>query len=144
MIDVNYGIAAGHPGAMFTIGDVYGKQNLNVPHAKLNVQNKNKKKMGIPESVTGKDEEQFISALRDLLPIAMKQLQLEKLPKIKLEKYVDDSEQPTFGRFVNDTQHIHLGIENRHIIDILRTLAHELVHYKQHQLGTNRLHSTSF
>jgi len=135
MIDVNYGIKAGHPGAMFTIGDVYGNQNLNVPHAKLNVQNKNKKKMGIPESMDPTDEAQFINALRDLLPIAMAQLEIEKLPKIKLEKYVDDAEQPTFGRFVNNTLTIHIGIENRHIIDILRTLAHELVHFKQHELG---------
>jgi hypothetical protein len=32
---------------------------------------------------------------------------------------------------------IHLGIDGRHILDILRTLAHELVHFKQgteHQL----------
>jgi len=73
----------------------------------------------------------LVQAFRDFLPLAMDELKLSKLPKIKLEKEVEDPEQPTFGRFINDLQTIQLGVANRHIIDILRTLAHELVHYKQ-------------
>ena len=72
-----------------------------------------------------------MAALGDFLPVAMKELGINKLPKIKLEKIVDDTEQPTFGRFVNSPEEIHLGIANRHPLDILRTLAHELVHYRQ-------------
>jgi hypothetical protein len=77
----------------------------------------------------------LIQAFRDFLPIAMKELGLEKLPKIHLEKIVDDTEQPTFGRFENEAEVIYLGISGRHPLDILRTLAHELVHYKQHVNG---------
>lgn len=73
----------------------------------------------------------LMAALGDFLPVAMKELGINKLPKIKLEKIVDDTEQPTFGRFVNSPEEIHLGIANRHPLDILRTLAHELVHYRQ-------------
>lgn len=73
----------------------------------------------------------LMQAFRDFFPIAMQELKLDKLPKIKLEKIVEDPDQPTFGRFVNDDLVIHLGLANRHPIDILRTLAHELVHYKQ-------------
>lgn len=74
----------------------------------------------------------LIKAFGDFFPIAMRELKLDKLPKIKLEKIVEDPDQPTFGRFVNDENTIYLGLANRHIIDILRTLAHELVHYKQY------------
>ena len=45
-VDVNYGIGK-TPGALFTIGSVYGKKNLRVPHAKLHRNTKNKK-LGIP------------------------------------------------------------------------------------------------
>jgi hypothetical protein len=69
--------------------------------------------------------------LEKFLPIAMEVLNIEKLPKIKLEKHIETKDQPSFGRFVNDKVVIHLGIQNRHPIDILRTLAHELVHFKQ-------------
>ena len=74
----------------------------------------------------------------DFFPIAMKVLGITKLPKIKLVMQVDDPDQPTFGRFDNSNLTIELGMANRHPIDILRTLAHELTHFKQYlnnQLG---------
>lgn len=77
----------------------------------------------------------LIKALEDFLPLALKELDLKNLPKIKLEKIVADPSQPTFGKFVNNDQVIHLGVANRHPLDILRTLAHELVHYKQFTQG---------
>jgi len=46
-VDVNYGIGSS-PGALFNIGNVYGKKNLHVPHAKLHRNTKNKK-LGIPK-----------------------------------------------------------------------------------------------
>lgn len=67
----------------------------------------------------------------DFFPIAMKVLGITKLPRIKLVMQVNDQEQPTFGRFDNGNVTIELGMANRHPIDILRTLAHELVHFKQ-------------
>jgi len=76
---------------------------------------------------------------KDFFPIAMKVLDIDKLPKINLVMQVDDTDQPTFGRFDHGNLIIDLGMANRHPIDILRTLAHELVHFKQYlndELGT--------
>jgi hypothetical protein len=42
---------------------------------------------------------------------------------------------PSFGKFSNDDRTVHLGIKNRHPNDILRTLAHEMVHYAQGEHG---------
>ena len=70
----------------------------------------------------------------------MHALALKKLPKIKLEKIIIDHEQPTFGKYDDGEQIIYLAIENRHALDILRTLAHELIHFKQnteHRLDHN-------
>jgi Zn-dependent peptidase ImmA (M78 family) len=73
----------------------------------------------------------LMDMLPAFLPLALKILKLDHVPKIKLEKFIDDDEQPTFGKFVQDDNMIYIGLENRHPIDILRTLAHEMVHYKQ-------------
>jgi Zn-dependent peptidase ImmA (M78 family) len=81
----------------------------------------------------------LMTAFEDFLPIVMQELKLTKLPKIKLEKKIEDSEQPTFGVFKEHENIIHLGLDGRHPLDILRTLAHELVHFKQgteHQLDS--------
>lgn len=52
-----------------------------------------------------------------------------KLPKIELlDKPIDT----TFGQYNPETKSIKLVTGGRHPIDVLRTLAHELTHYKQH------------
>lgn len=85
--------------------------------------------------------------LGKFLPIAVKILDLPGVPKIKLEKHITAHDgQATFGRYVNDTRLIELTILDRHPVDILRTLAHELVHFKQHldgQLDSNSGHTGS-
>ena len=81
----------------------------------------------------------LMTAFEDFLPIVMQELKLTKLPKITLQKKIEDSEQPTFGVFKEHENIIHLGLDGRHPLDILRTLAHELVHFKQgteHQLDS--------
>jgi len=94
---------------------------------------------GEGESVAeGAEQPDLMSAFRDFLPIAMRELDIDKLPPIRLLKQVPAGDQPTFGKFNNQENVIHLGIAERHPVDILRTLAHELVHYKQnteHQLA---------
>lgn len=73
----------------------------------------------------------LMDMLPTFLPLALEILELSQVPNIKLEKFIDDEVQPTFGKFVSDENIIYLGIANRHPVDILRTLAHEMVHYKQ-------------
>ena len=82
----------------------------------------------------------LIQAFGDFLPFVMRELNIAQLPAIKLKKEVPAGDQPTFGKFDSRKNCIYLGIINRHVIDILRTLAHELVHYQQnikHSLDAN-------
>lgn len=72
-----------------------------------------------------------MTMLDKFLPFATEFLELETLPKIKFMKHIPDEGQPSFGRFDTEENIIFLGLANRHPIDIIRTLAHELVHYKQ-------------
>lgn len=81
----------------------------------------------------------FLEMMKDFLPIAMDVIGLKDLPDFKLVTKVPDTAQPTFGKFVNEENRIYVALEDRHPLDILRTLAHELVHYKQgveHELAS--------
>lgn len=82
----------------------------------------------------------LMTIFREFLPFAVKELGLKSVPKIKLHLHLGADEQPSFGRFNNSSKVIDLAIEDRHPLDILRTFAHELVHYKQEEevgLGPN-------
>jgi hypothetical protein len=74
------------------------------------------------------------SIIQNFLKFASKHIKLDDLPKIKL--YSDPklaSSRRSFGGYMGGR--IELNVGNRHIMDVLRTLAHELVHYKQDSMG---------
>ena len=80
--------------------------------------------------------ENFVKYMREFLEVCKEELDLEKLPKIVWMTNGDaSSEQPTFGMFSNKDKTIRVEIKNRHPLDVMRTLAHELVHFKQHLKG---------
>ena len=70
--------------------------------------------------------------INSFIKFAARELELEELPAINLQP--DNSysvEYRSFGGYSPDNKSINLTIQNRHIQDVCRTLAHELVHYKQ-------------
>jgi len=82
------------------------------------------------------DNNDMFELFAKFLPLAMRDLGLTDLPKIVPELRLESADgQATFGRFVDGEMTIQLAMANRHPVDILRTLAHELVHYKQKTLG---------
>jgi hypothetical protein len=79
------------------------------------------------------DPSTVLDMIKKLLPIAVKELELQSLPKMKPVTNLTTSDHPSFGKFVNETNTIEFAVNNRHPIDILRTLSHELVHCKQRE-----------
>lgn len=78
------------------------------------------------------DKQQMLSQFKDFLLFCLKELEIKKLPKITWFTHDDvGGEHHSFGSFHNEDQTIRIGINNRHPLDIMRTLAHELCHYKQ-------------
>lgn len=61
-------------------------------------------------------------------------LEIEKLPKIYLHKDVPPPDVTT-GGFMPQSDTIHVRCKTRLLVDILRTLAHELTHHKQYERG---------
>lgn len=82
----------------------------------------------------GFKKQEFENIIQHFLEFAKKQLRIKEYPKIQ---FVGDSRFAkriaAFGQ-IKDNKII-IDIEGRQIMDILRTLAHELVHYHQHQTG---------
>ena len=75
--------------------------------------------------------------LTRFLKFAVQQLKLSALPSIKFEKSLQShrTDHQTFGYFDPNTDEIHVAVGRRHIMDTLRTLAHELVHHSQRLRG---------
>ena len=72
--------------------------------------------------------------IEDFIKFVAKHIGLTDLPRIKLVKDPRQARiQASFGGYMDGRIQINVG--NRHIMDVLRTLAHELVHYKQDTMG---------
>jgi len=69
--------------------------------------------------------------IKSFLLVAQRELQITNLPKIKIVDRVPDADGTTFGCYNKEDNIIYLVTQGRHPKDALRTLAHELVHYKQ-------------
>ncbi len=73
----------------------------------------------------------FLEIFKKFLPLAMKHIGLTSLPKMIFKKTINNNNQPTFGSYVNGEHVLFVALANRHPNDILRTVAHELTHYRQ-------------
>lgn len=87
--------------------------------------------MKIKELLTeGIDRKATYSILLPFIRFAAEHLELNSLPKFDFMFDSEVSQQnKSFGGYGG--KHIIITVQNRHIMDVCRTLAHELVHYKQ-------------
>jgi hypothetical protein len=87
--------------------------------------------MKVRELLTeGMDRKNTYKILLDFIKFAAEHLDLDSLPKFDFRFDTKRSlEHHSFGGYGGE--HINITVVNRHIMDVCRTLAHELVHYKQ-------------
>ena len=81
------------------------------------------------------DNINFVEMFKDFLPLAMEVLEIDQLPKMHFAPKLSTGDQPSFGMYAPDDNFLAVALANRHPVDILRTVAHELVHYKQNMNG---------
>jgi len=90
-------------------------------------------------------KEQYDVLVNSLLPYAQKRLGFNKPPVINFLQDEENSSNPLgkTGYYEPTTKEINVFISNRHPKDILRSVAHELVHYNQDCNGrfSDSLHS---
>lgn len=69
----------------------------------------------------------------NLLDLCQQELQLDDMPHIELVDEPAVGGGTSFGQFSNDG--IQVVTKDRHPVDVMRTVAHELVHHKQRLAG---------
>jgi hypothetical protein len=89
--------------------------------------------MKVKEILTeGLNKRDTFAILHEFVRFAAKDLELESLPKFDFMFDTKRSlEHKSFGGYAPGAEHITITVKNRHINDVLRTLAHEMVHYSQ-------------
>jgi hypothetical protein len=89
--------------------------------------------MKVKEILTeGLNKKDTFVILHDFVRFAAKDLELKSLPKFDFRFDTKRSvEHKSFGGYQPGAEHITITVKNRHINDVCRTLAHELVHYSQ-------------
>jgi hypothetical protein len=92
---------------------------------------------------TSEDESADVkTVVRKFAKAAAQHLGLQRLPQIRLVKNAEwSAKNNSFGRYDPETKSLILVTANRHIVDVLRTLAHELTHAAQDQRGELDMHS---
>jgi Zn-dependent peptidase ImmA (M78 family) len=80
--------------------------------------------------------QQKAEILLDFINFCKNSIGIEKLPKIQFIKDNNWSKQnKTFGQYNSESKSLVVYIGNRNLADICRTLAHELTHHKQNEMG---------
>lgn len=85
----------------------------------------------------GKLNEEQTGTIGEFIKYSIKNLGLQNLPSSLTLSYDNDQakERRSFGYFDPNNKKIWVYVKNRNMADILRTLAHELVHRKQEEDG---------
>jgi hypothetical protein len=74
------------------------------------------------------------SVVQEFIQHTADRLGIQHLPKIIIHHDQDWSESNhSFGMYVPDRHELHVSLGDRHLLDILRTTAHELCHCAQHE-----------
>ena len=82
----------------------------------------------------GKFSEENRDIIVDFIKEMKIKLEIEKLPRIYLHKDSPPADVTT-GGFMPHADTVHVRCKTRLLVDILRTLAHELTHHKQYERG---------
>ena len=91
----------------------------------------------------GKLNEEQTGTIGEFIKYSIKNLGLQNLPSSLTLSYDNDQakERRSFGYFDPSSNKIWVYVKNRNMADILRTLAHELIHRKQEEDGRLNINS---
>lgn len=114
-------------GGVFVVraGDINGKSYISWPHEDLQLDE------SITEDVQGDDD---VQKIKDFIKWSMKTLHIQRNPKFTLSKNTKQA-QKGHHTGLHSGNSIWIYIGNRNLVDIFRTIFHELVHQRQEELN---------
>jgi hypothetical protein len=84
------------------------------------------------ESIQETVQPTAMETVQDFVKFCAEKLELDTAPQIRFRRDPAWSQRNrTFGRFNQETNQLEISLANRHVMDILRTVAHELTHQRQ-------------
>jgi hypothetical protein len=84
-----------------------------------------------------KPEASLTDIVSSFIDYCVEQLGIEQTPQVKFKKDPQwSARNKTFGRYNADHNLLEVSLAGRHVMDILRTVAHELTHTRQHEVET--------
>lgn len=73
-----------------------------------------------------------VDAIIDFLRFTCEFLEITSLPELEfISEPIKNEHSNSFAAFSPSENKIYLYVKNRHVLDIFRSLAHEMVHYRQ-------------
>jgi Zn-dependent peptidase ImmA (M78 family) len=81
------------------------------------------------------EHKDFHDTLERFVDYTCNELGIEKRPTLKYKSPEEQGEQPSFAAYSPSTKEVIIITKGRHLLDVMRSLAHELVHAKQDQDG---------
>ena len=82
-----------------------------------------------------KPEASLTDIVSSFIDYCVEQLGIEQAPQVKFKKDPQwSARNKTFGRYNADHNLLEVSLAGRHVMDILRTVAHELTHTRQHEI----------
>lgn len=79
--------------------------------------------------------------INDFVKFVAKKLRIDELPQVQIKKDPNfASDNKTFGMYFPDHSGFIVEVYGRNIVDVLRTVAHELVHHRQNEVNSSKTH----
>lgn len=77
--------------------------------------------------------------IKEFVEFVAEKLRMDEMPKIKIEKDPEFStSNKTFGIYYPDAQAFTVEVYGRNIVDVLRTIAHEMTHHRQMEVNSSK------
>lgn len=79
------------------------------------------------------------STIDDFVKFVAEKLRIDTIPKVSISNDSDFAVfNRTFGIYYPDQQGFTVEVSNRNIVDILRTIAHEMTHHRQMEVNSSK------
>ena len=79
----------------------------------------------------------MLQVINDFVKFVSKKLRMDNLPIIKVNKDpMFTTKHKTFGIYYPDQKGFTVEVYDRNIVDVLRTVAHEMTHHRQMEVGS--------
>lgn len=77
--------------------------------------------------------------IKDFVKFVANKLRMDRAPSVKVDRNPQFAvSNKTFGMYFPDANSFTVEVYGRNIVDVLRTIAHEMTHHRQNEVGSKK------